>query len=531
MAGRKIFVGSLPANIDDLTLRNEFAKFGQVEDIYIKPNCDPTRQWAFITFAGPEQAQFAKESCDRILNFPGAPGPCDVMLAKNQGMFGQDPLGGGGPDTSSAPKKIFVGSLPDGIPDVSLRTEFGKYGTIEEVFIKQGCEPGRQWAFITYMTHEEANFAAQSTNGLIQFAGAARACEVTLARNQGMFGQGPMGQPGAAPSQAPGGGFHSPGAITAAPSAPRKCFVGSLPDWINEDLLRAEFSRFGQVTEIFIKNGCETGRQWAFVTFTSHEEAQLAKESCDRILVFPGADKPCEVTLARNQGMFGQDPVNNRSAPAMPKAPTMAGYQPSIAPSAAPSGATDGGPRKIFVGSLPDGITENDIRAEFSRHGHVIDCFLKMAAQSGRHWAFVTFASAEQAAQAKMATDRILSFPGSLQPCEVMLAKNQGMFGQNSTNPGASPPPAAHHAPSAYGGAHHHATVVAPAPVHHQQPRGGVVAPPPPSAPPPAHLTPWREYKTVAGIPYYHNSKTGETTWECPPDLQAQRAGGRYSPY
>jgi len=46
-------------------------------------------------------------------------------------------------------------------------------------------------------------------------------------------------------------------------------------------------------------------------------------------------------------------------------------------------------------------------------------------------------------------------------------------------------------------------------------------APPPPTTPPPAHLTPWRAYATAAGLPYYHNSTTGVTQWECPPDLKA----------
>mmetsp|Transcript_97360 Transcript_97360/g.244069 ORF Transcript_97360/g.244069 Transcript_97360/m.244069 type:complete len:545 (+) Transcript_97360:132-1766(+) len=544
MAGKKIFVGSLPPNIDDLTLRGEFAKYGQVEDIYIKPNCEPTRQWAFVTFATAEQAQFAKESCDRILTLPGATGPCDVMLAKNQGMFGQEPLGGGGPAASTAPKKIFVGSLPDGIQEAPLRAEFGKYGTIEEVFLKQGCESGRQWAFITYVTHEEANYACESTNGLIQFQGAARPCEVTLARNQGMFGQSPLGNEASQAHAAGGVRYADPGAgTTASPSvaAPRKCFVGSLPDWITEDMLRAEFSRFGEIVEVFIKQGCEPGRQWAFVTYASHAEAQLAKESCDRILVFPGCEKPCEVTLARNQGLFGQEPLHGGGAPVALQA------GPQVVPPR-PAATLTQGPRKIFVGSLPDGITENDLRAEFSRFGHITDVFLKMGSHSGRHWAFITFNTTEEAQQAKMSTDRVLTFPGSLQPCEVIFAKNQGMFGQNPMNPTPAPAVAGY----AGGGASAGFTpgyesygavatpqVVAPP---QQQPQATVVAPPPPSGSPPAHLTPWREYKTATGIPYYHNTETGETTWETPLDLQPAPAqmqpmqphvGGdvRYSPY
>merc|ERR1719382_824603 len=293
-------------------------------------------------------------------------------------MFGQDPLSGtpGGAGLE-APKKIFVGSLPDGIQELSLHAEFGKFGNIQEVYLKQGCQPGRQWAFITYASPEEAAFACESTNNILMFAGAVKTCEVTLARNQGMYGQGQMGSPGQAPAQGQGG-FWGPQAGQGAqgysgyaqaapnPTVPRKIFVGSLPDYATDELLRAEFGKFGQISDIFVKQGCEPGRQWAFVTFSTPESAQIAKDSCDRILMFPGAQKACEVTLAKNQGMFGQDPMNGAGAPAK--------HGQAVQPFA---GAPEQ-PRKIFVGSLPDGITDADLRAEFSRYGHVVDLYLKI---------------------------------------------------------------------------------------------------------------------------------------------------------
>merc|ERR1712137_1032477 len=146
--------------------------------------------------------------------------------------------------------------------------------------------------------------------------------------------------------------------------------------------------------------------------------------------------------------------------------------------------------------------------------------------------AFMTFASAEEAFRAKDATDRILVIPGADQPCEVMIAKNQGKFGQeadymlsgsgmvggvNSEDPFSD---------MQFG----------------QDPYVGS-QPPPPSAPPPAHLTSWRMYETVAGIPYYHNHASGVTQWECPPELQVPALAygnfvqpqtsqaRRYSPY
>merc|ERR1719277_1932000 len=97
------------------------------------------------------------------------------------------------------------------------------------------------------------------------------------------------------------------------------------------------------------------------------------------------------------------------------------------------------------------------------------------------------------------------------------------MFGQNPM--GASPAPAAAgyagNVGAGYAAGYDSYRAVAPQVVAPPQQQGVVVAPPPPpSGSPPAHLTPWREYKTATGIPYYHNTETGETTWETPLDLQ-----------
>ena len=66
-----------------------------------------------------------------------------------------------------------------------------------------------------------------------------------------------------------------------------------------------------------------------------------AKEACDRKLIFEGSERPCDVMLAKNQGQAAEGQA--------------------------------GGPTKIFVGSLPDGIEEQVVREEFSRYGHVED--------------------------------------------------------------------------------------------------------------------------------------------------------------
>lgn len=548
-AGRKLFVGSLPYGIQDSTLRAEFSRFGQVEDVFVKPNCDPTRQWAFVTMATPEQANNAKDQCDRVLMFPGVERACDVMVAKNQGMFGQQYEGqdsyyeGASPygydqgySTESfrpaagvAPRKIFVGSLPDGIPPDVLRGEFSKYGTVEDVFMKENCEPGRQWAFVTFTTPEQANNAQQSANGILQFPGSFRPCEVTMARNQGQFGQDPIA-PGPPRSQGGyPGGYYQANPVTENQMAPKKVFVGSLPTTITDTQLRQEFSKYGQVIDVHINyKQCDSGRQWAFVTFATPEQANTAKVSTDRVLIFPGSDKACEVTLARHQGLFGQEPIGGESGyPTGPGGKGGFGWGPAGGQSM--MGAGPMGPKKIFVGSMPEMTTEPTLRAEFSKFGHVIDVHINTKpVEPGRQWAFVTFASHDQAQNAKDMSDRVLRLPGSEWPCEVMLAKNQGKFGQDPIGGGGGPPQSGGWAPG------------------HFMPETPS-QPPPPNTPPPAHLTKWQLYKTASGIPYYYNNSTGVTQWECPPELQGmpkqknpfgvsatpmpQGHGRRYTPY
>lgn len=331
MASRKIFVGSLPHGVSEEMLRATFHPYGRIDDVFVKQGCEPGRQWAFVTFSDPSEAQLAKEQCDRILTFPGQDRPCDVMVAKNQGMFGQGSNPGAAApqadftSSSNAPKKIFVGSLPDGIQESQLREEFSRYGVIHDIYIKSGCESGRQWGFVTFATSEEAQLAKVSTDRILVMPGASRACEVTLARNQGQFGQEPIaGGPGGAPL-----------ALLGAPSqGPKKIFVGSLPDNISEHMLRAHFESFGQIVDVFIKTPCELGRQWAFLTYATPEQANLAKESADRVLVVAGADKPCEVMLARNQGKNGQEPMTGGAGqdPAAAAAAMMGGLYGMVQP-------------------------------------------------------------------------------------------------------------------------------------------------------------------------------------------------------
>lgn len=362
-------------------------------------------------------------------------------------------------------KKVFVGSLPDRIEETELREAFGKYGEIEEVFVKPNCESGRQWAFVTFASAQQAHDAKEATDRVLKLQGSDRAVEVMVARNQSKVGPSDPGSTQVAAVESVSGNYVGQSSM----SVPKKIFIGSLPDDITESMVREEFGRYGHITDVFLKTGCEAGKQWAFVTFATADEAQDAKNGADRKMLFPGADRPCEVMLARNQGLHGQDPL----AP-------ISRMQPNLSQ----------GPVKIFCGSLPDNITEGQVRSEFSKYGQITDIFLKTGCEANKQWAFITFATNAQAQQAKDSTDRLLTFPDSSGPCEVMFAKNQGKNGQDPLHSVGSGQ------------------------------RGGLAAQSmQPLGPMPSHYS-WRCYYTTAGVPYYHNHASGVTQWECPPELQ-----------
>jgi len=429
MAGKKLFVGSLPHGIQDSLLRQEFGKYGQIEDIYVKQGCEATRQWAFVTYSRPDEAQRAKEATDRLLQFPGSDRPCDVMVAKNQGMFGQDPLGSG----------------------------------------YAGASQSTNWNDASY---GNASYMAPTSYGQSQYE------------------------------------MHYAGSSSCrhdSSANAKKIFVGSLPDNILEGDLKVEFGKYGQIVEIYVNTKpVEAGRQWAFITFATADQAQSAKVSADRQLVFPGSEMACEVTIAKHQGMFGKEAIAPEQG-----SQTMQYQQAFQYPGPTEySSAASQGPHKIFVGSLPQSITEGALTAEFSKYGQIVDVYINQKeCELGRNWAFITFASAEQATYAKDTTDRVLTMPGADKACEVMLAKNQGKFGQDSLERGPT-----HGFSAGYGVSDYNMGM----------------QPPPPVTPPPQHLTPWRMYKTAAGLPYYHNHSTGVTTWECPPEFQVP---GQPNPY
>merc|ERR1712190_451795 len=270
----------------------------------------------------------------------------------------------------------------------------------------------------------------------------------------------------------------TPSNIQAAPgtvAGPTKLFVGSIPGGTTREQLQAEFEKFGPTVDVFLKiDRDEPNRMWGFVTFQDAPAAAMAVQQLHERLVLPNGSRPCAVSFARNSQAQHSQAAQTVMNPAV-------------------------GGAKLFIGTIPLGTTEQQIRTEFERFGQVTEVFLKNdASNEGRMWGFLSYADPQCAAIAVSSLHEKLMLPGSIRPCAVSFARNSGTGGgtTNSTDY-SSVNVAATAAPAA-------STLVTG--------MQGAVASPPPNSP-------WKVYYTAQGLAYYHNHSTGVTQWDVPADL------------
>jgi nucleolin len=129
----------------------------------------------------------------------------------------------------------------------------------------------------------------------------------------------------------------------------RKLFVAGLPDSITEDVLRLLFEATGgTVSEISLPKDRATGRPrgFGFVTLSSSEEAQAARDSLDGSIQ---AGKSISV-----RPFQAEPPKREPGAP-------LGG------PRSGPPGAGPGAPdRTLYVGNLPYDVTQQEVEGLFT---------------------------------------------------------------------------------------------------------------------------------------------------------------------
>lgn len=131
--------------------------------------------------------------------------------------------------------------------------------------------------------------------------------------------------------------------------------------------------------------------------------------------------------------------------------------------------------KKVFLGCIPNHIDEAALKEECEKQGTIIDFFyMQDKVGTDRGWAFVTYEDETEAAVAVAMFNGNNIFPGGVRPihCKFANEKLKSIEGTVFEAPTQS-------------------------------------------------VTPWQEFTTPEGKPYYYNTLTKETVWEKPAEMQA----------
>nr|PIM00946.1 RNA recognition motif-containing protein [Toxoplasma gondii COUG] len=270
-----------------------------------------------------------------------------------------------------------------------------------------------------------------------------------------------------------------------APPVEIKLFVGRVPHTVDEEALRPIFESFGEVREVFVIRDKSTlkHRNSAFVKMASLAAADACIRALHSNRVLDAALGPIIVKYATGEAeRLGMHSLG------------MGGE----------GGGVD--QAKLFVGSIPRTMSEDELRLFFQTYGTVEEVFVMKdsATGTGKGCAFVKFKYKEEGLHAMRNLNGKHVFDECTRPVEVRFAESKSQRQQQMA-----------------GGQHNFGGLGTWA--------GGVVAQGLSgmgrnasalgSNSNPRQAGQWKEYFAPDGRPYYHNEYTNVTTWERPPEF------------
>lgn len=336
-----VFVGNLPRRMEDgkQVLEVEFGTFGNLT----KVTYNRERGYGYVRYETPEAAQDAiktKQGAD----IGGRPVRCEIearVLRQRKPSAAKAPKA---PKAAKAPRtkrakeanplRVFIGGLPRGVERETVEDLVKSYGVVNK------CRFGArgQFAMVDFETADQASAAVKGLQGA-------------------KLGDADLRVEAHKPAPAREASAAAP-AKQAAAAAPRKprtppnpciVWVGGITREITEQHIRAAFASFGSVESV------EMHTRHAFITFATSEGAAAAIQQPEKTI--EGESVSCSLSLRT------PPPVN---------------------------------PTRIFVGNLPEGITEEDVSAAFASCGTVTNLSIAPAGGSG----YISFETAEAATAA-----------------------------------------------------------------------------------------------------------------------------------
>ncbi|KAF1808928.1 RNA-binding domain-containing protein, partial [Eremomyces bilateralis CBS 781.70] len=199
-----LFIGNLSWNVDKEWVAREFEEFGTITGCRIITDKESGRSkgYGYVDFSTPEEARAAQEARhgyfldgrDLRVDFatPRPERPQDSPAAfKDRANFRAQKFG----DATSAPTKtLWVGNLPYGTDEDTIKAGFGEYGAISRVGLPRDRETNeiKGIAYVTYGEVEEAKAALEALNGT-DFNGRALRLDFDKGRDDAEGGRGGFG--------------------------------------------------------------------------------------------------------------------------------------------------------------------------------------------------------------------------------------------------------------------------------------------------------------------------------------------------
>ena len=342
----KLFVGNFSDDATEDMLREMFQVCGTITDVYVPKDgiTGLNKGHAYVSFSTVEEAMTAYGTLNDT-DLAGNSVRIDYAEVKPRPV--RAPVA-----SAKAPSlKLFVGSVSESATEDDLRELFRPCGELTDVYVPKNADTGagRGFAFVSYLTVDEATAARNTLNGAELLGKSIRLDYAEV--------------------KEPGGG--GGGGVSKPPSF--KLFLGNISQECSEDHLREAFGAYGEITDCFLpkdENGGNKGI--AFLSFSSVDEARTAKDALDKTEV---AGDNIRIDFAE------------------------------IKERASKGGSSKEPSSKLFIGNISDDCTEEYLREAFGVHGEITDCYIPQDNGMNKGIAFLSFSSVEETIAAKDALD------------------------------------------------------------------------------------------------------------------------------
>jgi len=188
----KLFIGQIPKDMDEDTLRPYFAEFGPIFELTVIRDKTTRihRGCAFLTFCHKMSALHAVEQLHDKIKLPNAVNPLQVRPAESQ---------------AERENKLFIGMLPKTVTEEDLDGIFSQYGELREVHVIRGTDGhSKGCAFIKFMDRDSAMVAIDCMHDTTP-EGSTRPLVVKFADNKKAV-KGKVGGVSSPPGTPPSGG-------------------------------------------------------------------------------------------------------------------------------------------------------------------------------------------------------------------------------------------------------------------------------------------------------------------------------------